>query len=184
MATAVRMYESEQQAEDAAAKLAAIGIGDNFTVLLKPAFGTEESSVKAAIADGKLPGSQVNVATKALRNGRSVLSVALPYGMGQRVEDILESCKPVDTDALVDVLPSNPSPLSDFLGIPTLIGGRSGTRLLDGPREKSLGFRLLTRNGRPMFGGLKQFRKNSSLGFKLLTSGGRPTFPTKLMSGR
>lgn len=185
MATAVRMYESEQQAEEAASKLAELGIGNNLMVLLKPAFGAEESSVRDAIAAGRLPGSQVNVATKALRDGRSILSVELPYGMGQRVEDILESCNPVDTEKLVDLPSSNPSPLSDFFGIPTLVSsGSSSTKLIDGPKERSLGFPLLTKGGRPIFGvKLKQFRKNSSMGLKLLTDG-KPMFPVKLLKHR
>ena len=187
MAKSVRLFETEQQAQDAMAKLKDIGLGDNMIVLLTPSPGSEESAVRDAIAAGKLPGIQVNVATKALRAGRSVLSVELPYGAGQRVDDILASCNPVDTEMLADVPSANASPFSDFLGIPTLIDGTSSTRLLSGPKERSMGFPLLTRGGKPMFGAVKPFRKNSSMGLPLLSNNPTPLsslFKLKLLSGR
>jgi len=190
MANSVRFYETAEQAQDAAAKLREIGLGDNMIGLLTPAIGAEESAVRDAIAAGTLPGTQINVVTQALRDGRSVLSVELPYGAGQRVDDILESFNPVDSDKLVSVPDSNPSPLSDFLGIPTLVSGSgsSTTRLLDGPKERSMGFPLLTKGGRPMFGvKLKQFRKNSSMGLPLLSNNAAPLssmFKLKLLTKR
>jgi len=188
MARAIRFYETEQQAQAALDELNNMGIPDNMVVLLAPSVGTEESAVRAAIAKGRLPGSQINAATAALRKGRTLLSVELPYGAGQRVEDILESHQPVDTDSLVSVPELNPAPLSDFLGIPTLLGdGASRTRLMKGPKNSSFGFPLLTRGGRPMFGAVKTFRKNSSMGLPLLSKNPAPLssmFKLKLLSGR
>lgn len=143
MLKGVRMYDSEQNARDAAAALMAAGLNRSEILVLTPAAGREAEVVRSAIADGMLPGSHVHAATEALKNGRTVLSVGLPY-MSQYTLDVMDSFGPVDTDELPKQMPRRPAPLSEFLGIPVLIDSKSRTRLLKPSLDRSFGFPTLT----------------------------------------
>ncbi len=185
MARCVRMYETEQQGQDAVSKLEAIGVGSNMFVVLNPDFGNEESTVRSAVADGRLPGGLGNAVTQALKKGRTIVSTELPYGAGQRVEDILDSCGPVDTDSLPEVMPSNPAPFSDFFGIPTLARSRSTTRLSKGPQSRSFGLALLSSNPAPLSSIFKlpmksKRPKHASFGLPLLSKKLSPLAPKRL----
>jgi hypothetical protein len=143
MLKGVRMYESEQNARDAAATLTAAGLDRSEITILTPVPGQEGDAVRAAIADGKLPGTHVHVATQALRNGQTVLSVGLPY-MSQYTLDVMDSFNPVDSSSHPPAMPRRASPFSDFLGLRVLTEGRSRTRLLHSNMDRSFGFSTLS----------------------------------------
>jgi hypothetical protein len=133
MLMGVRMYETEQQARDAAAKLVAAGLREENMYVLTPVQGGEELAIKVAVEERKLPGNYMNVAVNALRNGRTILSVPLVYE-GRLVMEIMDSFNPVDTHLLPKPPDRDPTPLSDLLGIPVLWKTRPGATLLRSQR--------------------------------------------------
>lgn len=181
MLMAVRIYGSEANAREAARKLVEAGIRKDLIHVMTPGSGAAEQAVKAAISAKKLPSIHEQAALAALGNGRSIVSVPLPY-YGQETLDILDSCDPVETESLPAMrLANDPAPFSDMLGFRVLTsGGGPSTRLLhSGPSFKSfLGLPLLTRSsgsknssfGMPLLS--KKASKNSSFGLPLLTGSG------------
>lgn len=144
MLKGVRMYASEQNARDAAATLIAAGLDRRDVLILTPVSGREREAVRAAISDGKLPGSHVHVATQALQAGQTVLSVGLPY-MSQYTLDVMDSFDPVDPKTQPQQYPRGASPFSDFLGVRVLTESKSRTRLLHSSLDRSFGFPTLSR---------------------------------------
>ena len=143
MLKGVRMYASEQNARDAAATLIAAGLDRKEVLILTPVSGQEGEAVRTAVADGKLPGSHVHVATGALKNGQTVLSVGLPY-MSQYTLDVMDSFDPVDPSTHPLQRPRGASPFSDFFGIRVLTESKSRTRLLHSSPDRSFGFPTLS----------------------------------------
>jgi hypothetical protein len=171
----VRMYAEEQHARDAAAALMDAGLEARAVNLLVPVQGREAETVQSAIADRRLPGSHVHVATEALRAGQTVLSVDLPYE-SQVAIDIMERYGPVDTEKLPSVPRRNPAPLSDLLGMPVLLDDRRMTTLVRGRNRFFMDFvPLLTerRSKKTSFGlpllTKPTAKKEKSFGFPLLT---------------
>lgn len=165
MASAVRIYETEQQAKSAIAQLVENDFSEELILLLTPMQGSPEMLVKAAVSDGKLPGDHGKVAINALQAGRSLVSVDLLFNYGQLALNILDSFNPVDSDRLPEQFIHNPAPFSDFFGFPVLSHRPSSTRLV--PAGSSLVFRS--------FLGLKPLSKrgtplSSMLGLPLLSS--------------
>lgn len=143
MLKGVRMYDSEQNARDAAATLLAAGLDRKSMLVLTPVPGQEEESVHAAIAGGQLPGSHVHLATEALKKGHTVLSVDLPY-MSQYTLDVMDSFKPVSRDMGPKQSPRRPAPFSEFFGLRVLTDdSRSRTKLLKSNMDRSFGFPTL-----------------------------------------
>lgn len=180
MLMAVRIYGSEANAREAARRLVEAGIRKDLIHVLTSESGVAEQAVQAAVSAKKLPASHVKAAMAALANGRTIVSVPLPY-YGQETLDILDSCDPVETESLPTGLPNDPAPFSDMLGLPVLTkeGGPSTRLLHSGPSFKSfLGLPLLTKSsgsknssfGMPLLS--KSSSKTSSFGMPLLTSSG------------
>jgi hypothetical protein len=145
MLKGVRMYDSEQNARDAAATLIAAGLDRRAVLILTPVPDREGEAVRSAIAEGKLPGSHVHLATEALKKGHTVLSVDLPY-MSQYTLDVMDSFNPVGRDAGPKQSPRRPAPFSEFLGLKVLTDdSRSRTRLLQPNVDRSFGFATLSR---------------------------------------
>lgn len=162
MLMGVRMYATEQQARDAIAMLIAEELPKESIHLITPVQGGEKEAVRRAVDTGKLPSSHARAAEAALGQGRSVLSVALPYA-GQAVLDIMDSFSPVDTPVKSVSTYTDPAPLSGLLGLPTLTRRSDATaRLLPSDSYFMSFFPLLSNNQRG---------KNSSLGFPTLTKG-------------
>jgi hypothetical protein len=161
MLMAVRIYGSEANAREAARKLVEAGFRKDLVHVLTPDSGGEQA-VRAAVSAKKLPASHLKSALAALGNGRSIVSVPLPY-YGQETLEILDSCDPVEMDSLpASQLPNDPAPFSEMLGIPVLTKNRgASTQLLNsGPSFKSfLGLPLLS----------KPKSKTTSFGLPLLT---------------
>lgn len=179
MLMAVRIYGSEANAREAARKLVEAGFRKDLVHVLTPESGVAEQAVQAAVSAKKLPSSHKKVAMAALGNGRSIVSVPLPY-YGQETLDILDSCDPVETESLPTGLPNDPAPFSDMLGLPVLTKHRgASTPLLNGPTFNSfLGLPLLSKSsgsknssfGMPLLS--KSTSKTSSMGMPLLTGSG------------
>ena len=184
MLMGVRMYANEQNARDAAAKLVEADFIDEGAVfVLTPDPGAEEVAVRQAVGKKLLPGSHARLAVEALRKGRTVVSVPLPYE-GQAVLDIMDSCGSVDVDAHPVHYDHDPTPLSDLLGLKVLIPSGSSTRLLTGSRivfRNFLGLPLLTKSagtknssfGMPLLS-RPVSEKDSSFGLPLLSKNGTP----------
>ncbi|MEM9531082.1 MAG: hypothetical protein AAGA23_09185 [Pseudomonadota bacterium] len=134
MISTVRMYEQEHQAQEAVRQLKHHEIRDDAILVLTPG-GDAAATVASAINHDQLALRFKGVCTRALQMGQTVLSVSPPFGMGVKAEEIMDSFGPIKT-ALPEFVPYDPSPLSDLLGLPTLV-----------KHEHSINIRQLTRPG-------------------------------------
>ena len=169
----VRIYDSEESARSAAAKLADAGFGTQRVLLASELAGQEAAAVRSAVRDGLLPGSQASFCTQNLAKGRSLVAVVAPFGYSLEALDIMESCGPVDVDKMPRHVPSrDPSPLSDALGFPTVVDFVPMTDLTSSSWSLSgvFGLPLLTKNqrGKARLSSPKR-PWNSSMGLPVLT---------------
>lgn len=187
----IRLFETEQLAHQAAAKLREGGFRPATISVIAPMAGREAAIVEAAVEAGTIPGNHANVCREALQRGRHVLSVETPFGFEQDAIDILEDSGAVDTGSLPAYLPDDAAPLSDLLGIPVLSQSRTTTQLAR--REyifpSWLGLGLSSKKAAPLSSmfGMKTLSKekrpwNSSFGLPLLTKSSGPTFGFKALT--
>lgn len=112
----VRMYATEQQARDAASKLAKAGFADEFIVLLtqppspkkRKAPASSESGGEETVAAppppppelpyGLVPPDLAKAYTDGLKKGRSLVGVRAPFGSGVLATRILDRFNPVVMD--------------------------------------------------------------------------------------
>ncbi len=198
----VRLYETEQQARDAARMLADVAL-PSATVLVPPQAAESagapgdaetptragaagaEAAVRAAVAEGHIPGSLIRACVESLEQGRSIVAVTPPFGRGEDALRAMGGARPLDPALLPTTSRRNPSPFSDFLGIPTLTRPRRrlredvrtppysfsrtfGLRVLSdepAPLSSLFGIPLLSRPKRP---------RSSSFGLSLLSRGATP----------
>lgn len=197
MLMGVRMYANEQNARDAAAKLVkAELVAERNILVLTPGSGEADEVVHAAVRDKKLPNSHARVAVEALRKGRSVVSIPMPYE-GKAALEIMDSCGSVETEALPEYYFHDPTPFSDLLGLKVLTGGESSAQLLSGDTymfRSFLGLPLLKKSsgtkdrsfGLPLQA-KPAWKKNSSFGLPMLSKNGTPLssmLGLKLLTGR
>ncbi|MFN2287865.1 MAG: hypothetical protein ABR578_05985 [Chromatocurvus sp.] len=227
-----RIFESGDQARDAAEKLKAAGFDEDSTFVMapptpsgaatstlageavEPAGGDRESDEGGEMAAaptapqapaepailsaeelvekvrpaGDLEITRAWVCVRALEKGKSLVVVGAYYGNGLRAHTIMDSSGALPAELLDAPKPDNPSPFSDFIGIPCLerrlsfLSGDNPLKdshwtlfpvklknkltfnsgLTDNPAwlSSKLGMKTLTEN--------KQ--KRTSFGFKLLTN--------------
>lgn len=169
----VRVYATEENARGAVSKLLERGVPDRDVLLIEPSAGA--SAIARGIDDQRLPLGFRGVGEKALAAGRYVVSVRSAFGQGVANRDILDAFEPLDVK-VPEVSASNPSPFSDFIGMPVLALSRSNTSL--SKLTYYTGFIGLLTSGKPLIGGLSKPKKNwtSSLGMPLLTKDGKPFF--------
>lgn len=177
-----RIYETEDQARSAIDRLLESGFSQSDIMLLTPSGDDNDGAVMAAIADGFMPSTYRRSMARSLENGRSVVAITPPFGSAQLAAEILESCNPVDSDQIPEHSYSNPTPLSDFLGIPALSHVRSTTNVsnrttfspnsLLSKKTTIFGFKALTDNKSKSssFGLPLLSRKSTIIGIKPLTS--------------
>lgn len=115
-----RIYETEENARNAVSLLAQEGFPDDAVRLVTPTPGEEEETIDAAVRDGYLPGRFLSLGIQGLREGRSIVGVKAAFGFGQTAVATMERAGPVDSGRLPSYIVRNPSPFSDFLGIPVL----------------------------------------------------------------
>ncbi|MEM8768549.1 MAG: hypothetical protein AAGE43_13960 [Pseudomonadota bacterium] len=208
----VRFYESEGEARAVEALLQQEKIQGSIIVLTPPAApgygentGTEDASATidrmstAMAAGGALrhPKQDLTGPTvEGLKRGYTVVVVRPGYGEGSRAQSLLDSTASVGEDLLpakpdpttsdtlrrIRELSGRPDPFSDYLGIPSVIDGRSRTRLAPSNAYYA-GSNPLMKSGNPsplssLFG-LKPLMtwktgKSSSLGLPLLSSKAAP----------
>lgn len=175
-----RIYETEEQARSAIDRLVELGFSRSDTLLLTPS-DNNDAAVRAAVDSDFLPPRYRRVITNKLNTGRTVVAVSPPFGTAQRVAFVLDSFNPVETSSLPTFGRANPSPLSDFLGIPTLSRSKSTTTLATGwSFSSAIGMPMLSRNPTPLSSliGLKTLTDNKSktrsFGMPLLSNNPTP----------
>jgi hypothetical protein len=182
MLMGVRMYANEQNARDAASKLAlAELVAEENISVLTPESGGAADVVQKAIDGGELPSSYARLAVQALEKGQSIVSIPLPL-QGAVALEIMDSCGALDVGPEPVQFYRDPAPLSDFFALPVLTSGKSRARLMTDNRiifRSFLGLPLLSKGGSKdsSFGFptlKKSASKNSSFGFPLLSKKGTP----------
>lgn len=148
----VRIYESEQAADAAAARLAEAGFRDYRALHPGSLAGKEVEAVRSASRDGLLPKDRVNAYARQLEQGRSLVAVKAPFRRGVEAIRLLGGDGTVDDDALSPHAPSDPSPLSDVLGLPTLTDSEPKAKLASSSWTLSglFGFSLLSDDPTPL----------------------------------
>lgn len=180
MLNIVRVYETEAQAQQAAAALQQRGFRSELVHLLAPSAGAAEQVVRDAVAAEHLPYEYQKLCVGLLADGRSVVSVFPPFGNSALAENILGEFDPLMDVSFPEVRRQSPAPFSDAIGIPVLSHGLTfgSVKLNDNPAPLStrFGWSLLSSNTTPFstrfgFKLLSKRRENwtSSFGFPLLS---------------
>ena len=148
MKPVARIFESGDQARDAGKKLEAAGYDHDKTFVMAPAAAPTPASAQedagdtdapapapAAAADpaisaeelvakvrvaGELEITRAILCSRALANGKALVVVGAPYGYVVRANGIMDGCGAEPADVLDTPKPDNPSPFSDFIGLPCL----------------------------------------------------------------
>lgn len=174
----VRIYETEQQASDAVARLKEYGFAEDAIYMIRPAAEGERDSAAAlgnAVRAGFLLHERANIYAEGLRQGQSLVAVVPPFCRGQVAIDVLDGLAPTATG----IEPKAPrvswdvaAPLSSGLRAPALWRGQpapfsrlTGGQILvhgrtfaarypeltrpDWAFSSSMGARLLSRNQTP-----------------------------------
>ena len=197
MSLIVRMYDTEERARDATAKLREAGFRDD--AILELALGSAQS-VASAIVAGRMMGHRAEFYAERVKQGRSLVAVEAPFGRA-RPRPTSNGCSPVDQELeLPDdpvqhewgkaaplsaalgwpvLLRKSPAPLSDSLGLPTRSRSEFYTTTSlassDATFSSIFGLRLLSRNPAPLSSMLgfpllsRRTSKTSSFGMKLLS---------------
>lgn len=184
MLTVVRFYESEHAAQSAIAKLTDLEFRSEDISSISPQDGDPATIVRSAIDAGRLPSTHSKACIGALNAGRSVVAIEPPFGRGDLATRVMNSCGPVDVEQVPEYIPYNPSPLSDFLGIPTLVSYEHTfniRQLSTFSLSRSIGFGELSHKPTPLSSlvGLKTLTtpkpgRKSSFGLPLLSSNPTP----------
>ncbi|WP_144244479.1 hypothetical protein [Pseudohaliea rubra] len=146
-----RIFESGDQARDAAKKLEAAGYdGDKIFVMATarapaptpaqedagdtdapaPAAAAStaisaEALVEKVSAAGELEITRAILCSRALAEGKALVVVGAPYGYLVLANQIMDGCGAAPAEVLNTAKPDNPSPFSDFIGMPCLERGLS-----------------------------------------------------------
>ncbi len=148
MSGTVRLFETEDAARNAADKLAKAGFGNCQVLVASQLAGQEEAAVRAAAADGVLPGAHINSSISGLKQGRSLVAVEAPFGKAKRAVHIMETNGAVESESLPAYTTDDPSPFSDLIGFPTLSNVKPSTSLArhDWTFSSMFGLGLLSKN--------------------------------------
>ncbi len=184
MLTVVRLYESEAQAHAAVAQLKEMEFLSEDITVLAPEDGDPAANVRGAIKAQRIPANYSSALVKALGSGRYVVAIEPPFGRGMLAGRIMDSGGAVDTEHLPAYVPYNPSPLSDFLGIPTLVSYEHSInirQLSTFSLSSAVGIKELSSNPTPLSSltGIKPLVKldanrKSSFGMPLLSKNPTP----------
>ncbi|MGF1465578.1 MAG: hypothetical protein ACFCGT_05545 [Sandaracinaceae bacterium] len=180
------MYETEGQAQEAVEKLREYRIQADAATILAPSAGQEQRTVDDAVSSGRLAPVFAKACVAGLRQGRWVVAINTPFGIGSQVEDVLRRYGPIDTSTLPVARTNMAAPLSEALGLPVLTEGKSKAvlafsdtyftpnLLLSNSRSTSFGLPQLT-------GGKGPYR--STFGIPLLTNGRATIIPMPTLTG-
>jgi len=189
------MYKTEEQARDAVSKLKEAGYSESSIFMMAPAKAakkkaapaaegeqapapapvptpakpmTPEAFMDAVSAAGPMPKARAITYARGMEKGLALVVVGAPYGYNATAAAILDSCNPVDDGGLPLVSDHNPSPFSDFIGMPCLQQEKeSNTSAFGDPLtnpdwtfSSKIGMGLLSSNPAPF---------SSKFGWKLLS---------------
>ncbi len=132
MTANVRLFATEDAARAAVADLAENGLEDSQILSPAGATGREEVVVRAAVDAGQIPGGFSYTCVQALKQGRHVVGVNVPYGWSVKAMEIMDDAGAVDTHLLKSYPTRDPSPFSDIFGMPTLTTFQASSELLSG----------------------------------------------------
>ncbi len=96
----VRVYRTEPQARAAVARLEELGFAEDSIHLVAPVCEEDATSARAlsrAVSAGFLLQDRADRYTGHVRQGRSLVAVRAPFGLGQRAAVCLDALDPVDT---------------------------------------------------------------------------------------
>jgi len=156
---------------------------DPSPVASSPASGQKQDAGEAiarAVSDGLIPGGNARQCQAMLENGKSLVAVFAVFGYGDAAINILE-----ENGELVEaVRADDPSPFSDWFGIPTLSRARPAANLISSSWTFSsiFGLGLLSKDQfKPVIGvktlSDKQAGWTSSLGLPILAGDKGPYKP-------
>ncbi|MFW5680906.1 MAG: hypothetical protein ACOCYE_02765 [Pseudomonadota bacterium] len=149
----VRLYETEQQARDAYAKLMENGFSEARTVVVAPpGEGDAGAALAAAMRAAEQMGDRAAIYAERVQAGRTLLVTTPNFGMAETATRIMDGFGPVDTDLRIvgepdpwgpgapfsatlywpPLMKSKPAPFSDLIGFPTLSPSKSYTELSSG----------------------------------------------------
>lgn len=164
-----RLFESEQQARNAMAGLSERHLPQELCSLIVagPDLPDTLPQVKQKIVDthpGWVPDNHAAAYANQMLRGYSLVLVSPLFGRASEIERILQQYDPISlTLPDADKPPVGPTPLSDFLGIPTLKKGRTFEFKKDSLMDWLIGY-----NGR------SNFRFSSLLHLPLLSKSAAP----------
>lgn len=164
MPITVRAYESDTSAEQASALLTETGFRSDLIYRFSGTSGNPEQIVSSAVEADQLPREYTAVATKLLAEGKTILAIRPPFGNTLLAEELMDKCHPIQDIQFPTIHFADPSPLSDFLGIPTLSHGYTfgepGLSKSPSPLSSMFGLKLLSAG---------KANKTSSFGIPLLS---------------
>ncbi len=159
------IFDTEEQARTAFKELVDNQITADAVLLLDPAGGPKLDKTMEFAQEGEyLLGLESRVRT-GLQDGKFAVLVKSPMGWGTRTLSILQRC---GADSVLTGSTGDGETVSEFLGIPLLLGVNSQTKLIterETPLSSTLGLPLLANPKSP---------RNSSMGLPLLISSGTP----------
>jgi hypothetical protein len=148
MKPVARIFDSGDNARDAASKLEAAGYEADLIFVMAPAVAAPAPAmaegedagdthappptpqaapsmsagelVKKVRAAGDLELTRALLCSRALDEGKSLVVVGAPYGYVVRANNIMNDCGAVPAELLDVPKANNPSPFSDFIGMPCL----------------------------------------------------------------
>jgi hypothetical protein len=176
----VRVYDTAEQAQQASAKLREKGLPENLITLITPESAPD--ALASAVRTGRVASERAEAYGAHLRDGRSLVAVSAPFGLGREVLIVLERYHPTAT-GLESALGAGPTvgwdmaaPFSSAIVMPTLWRGRAT------PLSSLIGFSPLARQLTfdSMMGGLTSpdWTFSSKFGMGLLSK--RQTYEGRL----
>jgi hypothetical protein len=145
----VRVYETEQQARDAASRLRDEGFAADDVALVTPVSGEEAGSPAAilnALKAGQVLGAEARRYTQYLEAGRSLAAIRAPFGYARLAGAILDGFGPLEIEPRPPQRSSTAwdeaAPLSSALQLRTI------QRDQPAPFSSLLGLNTLSRGGR------------------------------------
>jgi len=124
MTPVARIFDRDEQARQAAEALADAGYGSD-SLLVLGAVAPEgapspEDLVNQVRGAGELPITRAVLCARALEQGKAVVVVGAPFGYVVRANSIMDDAGAAPAERMETARPDNPSPFSDFLGLPCL----------------------------------------------------------------
>lgn len=116
-----RIYASDADADNAVNKLKEAGFPTRAIRVVKPSeISDPEKGVAEAIKAERLPSFYRRVASRALKDGRSLVTIYAQFGEGQAAQIVMDEAGPVDTETLPEWPTADNRTVSGMFGMPLL----------------------------------------------------------------